>query len=125
SEEKSSNKFFKNSSIASNNSEKEASKATENQKNNLIGRDPSKNALNEGIVSSKNNSEKTDIGKNDKEEKLINKDKIFDAKKEAVVLNESPDKLTSEKNLVNTEKEITEESKNKKSIFDAIAEKDE
>ncbi len=125
SEEKSSNKFFKNSSIASNNSEKEASKATENQKNNLIGRDPSKNALNEGIVSSKNNSEKTDIGKNDKEEKLINKDKIFDAKKEAVVLNESPDKLTSEKNLVKTEKEITEESKNKKSIFDAIAEKDE
>jgi hypothetical protein len=132
SETKPSNKLFKNSSekttksvIASNQSEKEASKKTENQKNNLIGKDPSKKALNEGIVSSKNNSEKTDIGKTAKEEKLINKDKVFDTKKEAVVVNEYSEKSTSEKKLVKTEKEITEESKNKKSIFDAIAEKDE
>ena len=132
SEAKPSNGLFNNTSektsqsaIASNNSDKETFKKTENQKNNIIDRNASKNDLNEGMASSKNNSEKVDSRKDYNEEKLINKDKIFDAKKEAVVVNESPDKLTSEKNLVKTEKEIAEESKNKKSIFDAIAEKDE
>src|SRR5690606_11552780 len=109
-----------------NNSETNASnKSKENQKNNWIEKNTPKNEANEGIASSKNSSEKTsaDKSRKDANEDLINKDKtIFDSKKEGVVVNENSEKINSEKSLVKTEEEITQESKNKKSIFDAIAE---
>ncbi len=134
-ETKSSNKLFKNSSekasntvIASNNSEKNASKSKNNQKKDLIEKNISKNEMNEGIASSKNSSDKLKTDKNEKEanESFINKDKaIFDTKKEGIVVNENSEKINSEKNLVKTEEEIAQESNNKKSIFDAIAETNE
>jgi len=123
---KSSNKVFKNNSeknsetvIASQNSSKIKDNATKDR----LEKNTSKNDLNEGIATSKNNSEKKSIENSAKEtdKDIIDKEKVFDSKKEAVVdVNES-----LEKNLVKTEEEITQELNNKKSIFDAIAEKDE
>ncbi|SRX72372.1 outer membrane beta-barrel protein [Aequorivita antarctica] len=134
-ETKPSNKLFKNSSkkstntvIAANSSEKNSSKSKENQKKDLIEKNTSKTQLNEVIATSKNSSEKANADKNIKEanEGLINKDKaIFDTKKEGVAVNQNSEKTDSEKNLVKTEEEITQESNNKKSIFDAIAEANE
>ena len=125
-ETKSSNKVFKSNSeknsetvIASQNS----SKIKDNATKDWLEKNTSKNDLNEGIATSKNNSEKKSIDNSAKEtdKGLIDKEKVFDSKKEAVVdVNEN-----SEKNLVKTEEEIAEEPKNKKSIFDAIAENDE
>jgi len=117
-----------NTIIASNNSEKNASKSKENQKKDLIGKNISKNNVEEGIAISKSNSEKANADENpkDKNESLINKDKaIFDTKKEAVVVNDNSKEINSEKSLVKTEEEIAQESNNKKSIFDAIAETNE
>ncbi|MCB0466378.1 MAG: outer membrane beta-barrel protein [Aequorivita sp.] len=132
SETKSSNNLFKNSSekatntvIASNNSEKNASKSKNNQKKDLIEKNTSKNEMNEGIAFSKNSSDKLKTDKNQKEtnESFINKDKaIFDTKKDGIVVNENSEKINSEKNFVKTEEETAQESNNKKSIFDAIAE---
>lgn len=128
SETNTSKKSFKNSSektqktvIASNNSENNSSKIKDNQKKEWVEKTPEK-AMSEAMATSKQPSEKKKIDKNANEanKDLVNKDKIFDTEKETVVVSEN-----SEKNLVKTEEEIAQESKNKKSIFDAIAENDE
>lgn len=148
SETNTSNQVLKNTSekarntvIASNNSEKNTSKSKEIQQKDLIEKNTSKNKVEEGIASTKSDSKKTNADKkgnevNEVNEGLINKDKaIFDTKKEGVVVNDNSEKINSEKvnsekvnsekNLVKTEEEIAQESINKKSIFDAIAETEE
>ena len=137
---KSSNKELINSSekadrtvIASNNSESnnspnKNSKEKANAKNDFIKKTISKNDLKDGIATSKNNSEKINSEKNAKEanENIVRTDKdIFEIKKqgtEVIAANDKPGKENSEKNSVKTETELAKESKNTKSIFDAIAE---
>lgn len=132
---KSSNKGFINSSeksnrtvIASNSSENNNSKEKANAKNDFIEKTVSKNDLKDGSATSKNNSEKTNSDKNVKEakENIIKTDKdIFDIKKQAtevIAANDKNRKENTEKNSVKTDTELAQESKNTKSIFDAIAE---
>ncbi len=128
---KSSNKKLSNSSkksnntvIASSNSSKNNINSKDKSKQDLIEKNSQKNDLNEGIVTSKNSSEKINSDKkyNDSEN-IIKEDKnIFDTKKEGFAVNENSEKNNSDKNLIKTEEEVAEDSKNKKSIFDAIAE---
>ncbi len=117
--------------IASNNSEKSNSKEKANSKHDFLEKNISKNEVKEGIATSKNNAEKIspDINAKEANENIIktNKD-IFDTYKqgkEGIVVNEKNIKDTAEKNSVKTEDEVAQESQNKKSIFDAIAEKKE
>ncbi|CAM3357818.1 outer membrane beta-barrel protein [Aequorivita lipolytica] len=134
-ETKSSNKVFKNNSkkdgntvIASSNSESNLSKINRNSKSDLPEKQASKNDLNEVVVASKNNSEKVNSNANREKttESIIEKyGAIFENKKESVAANENLQKKNSEESLVKTEEEIAKDPKNKKSIFDAIAEKDE
>lgn len=138
SSDKSSNKGLINSSekadrtvIASNNSENKNSKEKTNSKNDLLEKNISKNNLKEAVSTSKNNSEKINSDKNRKEtnENILKKDKaVFDLNnqnKEGIVANDKIVKDNTEKNSVKTETEVAQESQNKKSIFDAIAEEKE
>ncbi len=130
-ETESSNKGLINSSektdrtvIASNDPEKNNSKEKANSKNDFLEKNNLKNDLKEGIAT----SEKINSDKNGTEakENLIKRDEdLFDAKKEGVVANEKTTEDTAEKSLVKTETEVSQESQNKKSIFDAIAEEKE
>lgn len=134
-ETKTSNKVLKNTPeksgntvIASNNSEKNNSKKYENSKNNVLEKQISNNNLNEGIATSKSTSEKIISDKSIEitTESTLKKDGvIIETKKESIAANENSEKKNSENSIVITEEEIAETSKNKKSIFDAIAEKDE
>ncbi len=134
-ETESSNKGLINSSektdrtaIASNDSEKNNSKEKANSMNDFLEKNISTNNLKEGVATSKNSSEKINSDKKGKEgkENLIKRDEnLFDAKKEGIVVNEKTTEDTAEKSLVKTETEVAQESQNKKSIFDAIAEEKE
>ncbi|PHR13867.1 MAG: hypothetical protein COA40_04980 [Aequorivita sp.] len=118
-----SSKKTTNSVIASSNSENNSSKIKDNTKKGRLETNTSENNIKESIATTKGrDSEKGNIENNVNEanKDFINKDKLFDTKTETGIVNEN-----SENNLVKTEEEIAQESKNKKSIFDAIAEKDE
>ncbi len=134
-QDKSSNKKLLNSSeklnktvIASSNSEKNISKEKANSQKDFIEKSNPKKDLKEGIATSKNTSEKINSDKNGTEakENLFKRDKdLFDTKNEGIVANEKTVEDTAEKNAVKTETEVLQESQNKKSIFDAIAEEKE
>lgn len=114
--------------IASNNSEKKNSKEKTNSKNDFLERNISKGNLNEDVAISKNSSEKINPNKTAKDANgnIIKTDKdIFETKKEGIAANEKTTKDPAEKNTVKTETEVAQESQNKKSIFDAIAEENE
>ncbi len=125
---KASNKIRKNTSektsnaiIASSDSKKRESKHKENPQQDLFEKNISKDKLKENIAFAKNSSENTTTVKSGKEtnETIINKDKNpFEANKEHILAVENSKKNT----LVKTEAEQAEDSKNTKSIFDAIAE---
>ncbi len=132
---KSLNKSLVNSSekenrtiIASNNSEKKNLKEKTNGKNDFLEKNISKNDLKEDVAVSKNNSEKINSDKNAKEatENFLKKDKdIFDKNpqgKEGIAINDKTIKESTVKNSVKTDTEVAQDSQNKKSIFDAIAE---
>ncbi|SRX52788.1 hypothetical protein AEQU1_00658 [Aequorivita sp. CIP111184] len=114
--------------IASNDSEKKNLKEISNSQNNYSEKNISKNDLKEAVAISNNSSEKNNSDNNVKgdKESLIKKDKdIFEKNKEEVIANEKRIKEDTEKSLVKTETEVSQESQNKKSIFDAIAEEKE
>lgn len=122
---------FKNTSdkpsktvLAANDTEKEAPRIKESQQGKSIEKNFSKNTLKEGVAKSETDAVKKTIVETGKEDGSIQKDKALDAKKEGIAANETA-KQNQEKNLVKTEEEIARESNNKKSIFDAIAAKDE
>src|SRR5690606_11512890 len=121
-----------NTVIASSNSDKKNSKSKENTKTDLIEKNSQKNDLNDGMAISKNATEKINSDKKseDSNGNIIKDKTIFDTQKEGFAVNENSEKnnsekIDSEKNLVKTEKEVAEDSKNKKTIFDAIAENNE
>jgi hypothetical protein len=127
-EAKSSNKVFKNNSEKSNRSVIASNDSKKNSNKNAIQKNTSTNNLEEGIATSKNVSEKVDADTNFEKTKgnIINKEVTnFDSKKEDLAANIISKKKNQEESLVKTEAQITEENKNKKSIFEAIAEKDE
>ncbi|HBL80694.1 MAG TPA: hypothetical protein DDZ79_12625 [Aequorivita sp.] len=134
SQTKASNNIFKSASerngeavVAASNSEKRNSNTAQDSKENLVEKQISKNDLNEGIAVLKNSSEKTNTeNKEIATEKGIKKDEaIFNNQKEGVAVNENSEMKKIGESVVKTEEEMAEASKNKKSIFDAIAEKDE
>src|SRR5690606_16133313 len=114
--------------IASSNSDKNDSKSKDKSRKDLIGKNSQKNDLNDGMATSQNVSEKSSkelekalagkIGL-DVEKGRVNNEEI-QTTSNGIAVNDN-----SEKNLVKTEKEIAEDSQNKKSIFDAIAEENE
>lgn len=122
--------------IASTNSAQTKSTSNEDLHNDLIEKNASRHDVNNvGIASSKSNTDK--LHSKQKEEKLnestINRKKdIFDSKKEDVAKSKNvelrnPETISEEKKeiLANTEPVKIEDTKNSKSIFDAIAEADE
>ncbi|MDN3723231.1 outer membrane beta-barrel protein [Aequorivita sp. SDUM287046] len=112
--------------IASSNSDNKNLKSKDNSRKDLIDKNSQKNKVNERIANSDKSSEKINADKKEYNETLINTDKsVFDYKKEGLAIKGNSEKNKSKKNLVKTEEEVAEDSKNKKSIFDAIAEKDE
>ncbi|WGF93690.1 outer membrane beta-barrel protein [Aequorivita marisscotiae] len=125
---KSSNKVFKNNAEKSNRSVIASDDSKENSNKNAIQKNTSINNLEEGIATSKNISEKVKADNiSDKtHENIIRKDDpIFDSKTENLAVNKPPKKDSSEESIVKTEAQLAEENKNKKSIFEAIAEQDE
>ena len=112
--------------IASRDSEKNDSKSEENSQKDFIKKTSPENNVNEGRAIADKSSEKIITDKKESKENPINTDKaIFDPKKEGLAINGNSEENNSEENLVKTEEEVAEDSKNKKSIFDAIAEKNE
>lgn len=126
-----SNKYSEKSNksvIASNTSELNSSKANSNSKKDLVEKNTSINDLNEGIATSKVSSDKINSDKNltEANKGVINKkDDIFEQNEDGVAVNEKSENINSDKSLIKTEAEVQKDSKNKKSIFDEIAEKDE
>ncbi|MCZ4317846.1 outer membrane beta-barrel protein [Aequorivita viscosa] len=121
-------KVFKNNAEKTNRSVIASNDSEENSNKNAIQKNTSTNNLEEGIATSKNISEKVkaDIISDKTHENIIRKDDpIFDSKKENLAVNKPPKKDSSEESIVKTEAQLAEESKNKKSIFEAIAEQDE
>src|SRR5690606_18183783 len=121
-----------NTVIASSNSDKKNSKSKEKPKMDLIEKNSQESDLNDGMAISKNATEKINSDKKseDSNGNIIKDKDIFDDQKEGFAVNENSEKnnsekIDSEKNLVKTEAEVAEDSKNKKSIFDAIAENNE
>ncbi|WP_051285280.1 outer membrane beta-barrel protein [Aequorivita capsosiphonis] len=121
--------------IASSNSERtttsEANNIHEKSQNHSIQKNTSKNKIKEGLASSKATSDKKE--KQEINENNLNKGKdVFDLKKEDVAVNGKTESVSTDKqensldqNTVKTEAAIATDSKNKKSIFEAISEKDE
>ncbi|AFL80829.1 hypothetical protein Aeqsu_1336 [Aequorivita sublithincola DSM 14238] len=128
--------------VASNTSESNSLNTKVNSQKNLDEKDTVKNKLNEGIASSKNASEKTNSENKVKETKevFINKENDnFNKNKEGIAANNKVEKVSGEnqgknsetinsdkkENIAQAEKTLEKDYKNKKSIFDEIAEKDE
>lgn len=111
--------------VASNNSEKNnSSEANEDSHKNSTEKIVSKNKINEGVASSKNTSDKKDGQETN--ENIIEKDKdVLYPRKEEIAVSEKSGKDISDKNLIKTDADNAKDVKNKKSIFEAIAEKDE
>ncbi|MGO3182505.1 MAG: hypothetical protein ACTIJ9_06695 [Aequorivita sp.] len=138
-EAKSSDKGIINSSkksattaVASNNSDKNTSSETnEASDKNLIKKNTSKNKDREGLATSKSKYDKKE--KSETNENIVGKNKdVFDAKKEGIAVNGKTEQdnsdnapIEQQEDLLKTETDIAVDSKNKKSIFEAIAEKDE
>lgn len=121
---KSSNKVFKNNSEKIN----RAVIASENTSTKKAIKNTSKDNLKEEIATAKVVSEekKTNPISDKTYKNNIKKDvEVFDAKKESLAKNNAPAKDTSKENILKSEKDLTTENKNKKSIFEAIAQKDE
>lgn len=107
--------------VASNNSEKDtSSEVNEGVDKSLIENNTHKNK--ESIATSDTYDKN---GKQETNENVINKEKdVFDSSKEEIAVNEKTENDISEENTVKTETDVAADSKTKKSIFEAIAEKD-
>ena len=101
-------------SVAANNSNKNLS-----SDKNSIQKITSENKIEEGLATATITSDKKDTDKN-----IIHKD-VLDSNKGEIAVNRKTEKDITDKSLVKTEADLTADSKNKKSIFEAIAEKDE
>lgn len=130
-EEKPVTDSFKNTSektsktvLAANGPENEGSKVKEGQRDQDLEKFPSKNTIKEGVAQTEAEAIKADVDKTGKQDRLAKKAIVFEAEKEAVVVNEAHEKI-SEKNRALTEEERAKDANSKRSIFDAIAEKDE
>lgn len=103
--------------VAANNSNKSVS-----SDKNSIQKNTSENKIEEGLATANITSDKK--GKKDTDKNIIHKD-LFDSKKEKIAVNGKTEKDISDKISEKTEADLASASKNKKSIFEAIAEKDE
>ncbi len=129
-EAKPSNKVFKNTSengvktaVATNKSDKGELQTKQKSGNKFVENPISKNGSKEGMATSKNISEKANS--NLIKDKEAESTSILDSKKEGIAANQNLKEENLENSLVKTEAEIAKENKNKKSIFEAIAEKDD
>ncbi len=116
----------KQTGIASNDSNEKASKINKNSNKNFI--ENNINTSEEGVANSKGVSEKTNstqITDKSSERFVDGNTSNTNSNKDALAEQGNSKKENPEENLVKTEAEIAKENKNKKSIFEAIAEKDE
>lgn len=106
--------------VASHNSKRN----TSSDLNEALNKNTSKNQLEEGLATSKNTIHKN--GNQETNNNIIDKDKdVFDPKKEEIAVSGKTKKDILDDNAVKTESDKAADSKSKKSIFEAIAEKDE